>query len=213
MRLQKVEPPRLPDSSPTYTSRAWDVFNNVLRLYFNRLSYAVNALLGVNGGQFVECPNGLFFNTAAQTLTAVNTAHTIAVPTTYLENAVLVDTMSPSRVYVTVSGIYNFQFSGQLKSTNSATKQVWVWLRRDLTPIGYSTHQYTLAGTNNHMEISWNFNIDMQEGQFLELLWAADSTDVRLEAATAAGPHPGIPSAVIAVNFVSPLPDALPTPP
>lgn len=213
MRLTPVEPPRLPDSEPAYTRRAWDTFNNVLRLYFNRLSYAVNALLGVNGGQFVDCPYGLFFNTAAQSLTAINTAHTIAVPSPYLENAVVVDGATPSRIYVTVGGIYNFQFSGQLKSTSSSSKQVWVWLRRDLVPIGYSTHQYTLDGSGNHMEISWNFDIDMQEGQFLELLWAADSTDVSLEATAAAGPHPGIPSAVVAVNFVAPLPDPLPVPP
>ena len=213
MRLQKVEPPRLPDAAPEYIRRVADTMTNVIRLYFNRLSYAVNALVGANGGQFVECPYGLFFNTLPVALTAINTAHTIAVPTTYLGNSVLVDSTFTSRIYVTVSGVYNFQFSGQLKSTSSSSKQVWVWIRRSLADIGYSTHQYTLAGSGNHMEISWNFDIDMQEGQFIELLWASDSTDVTLEAAAASGPHPGIPSVVIAVNFVSPLPDILPVPP
>jgi hypothetical protein len=30
---------------------------------------------------------------------------------------------------------------------------------------------------------------------------------------TATSPHPGIPSSVMTVNYVSPLPDTLPTPP
>lgn len=210
MRLQKVEPPRLPDSEPTYTRRAWDVFNNILRLYFNRLSYAVNTLVGVNGGQFVECPYGLFFSTADQPIAVANTAQAVIVPTTYLSNAVSTDATYTGRIGVTVGGVYNFQFSGQLKSTNSSTKQVWVWINRSGDDVGYSTHQYTLAGVDNHMEISWNFDIDVQEGQYIELRWASDSTAVQLEAVAAAGAHPGIPSAVVAVNFVSPLPDILP---
>ena len=196
-----------------YTRRAWDVLNNVLRLYFNRLSDALNNVIGVNGGQYVDCPYGLFFSTDPQTLSGANTAHPIEFPVTYLSNAVEINAGTESRTYALVSGVYNFQFSGQLKSTSSSAKQVWVWITRSGAPVGYSTHQYTLEGSNNHMEISWNFDIDMTAGQYVELQWAADSTSVVLEATAAAGPHPGIPSAVLAVNFVAPLPDTLPVPP
>lgn len=213
MRLQKVVPPRLPDAEPAYTQRAWDVLTKILRLYFNRMSDAVNNVIGVNGGQYVDCPYGLFFNTTTQTLAATNTATAIEVPSQYLSNAVEVNAGTDSRVYVRVSGVYNFQFSGQLKSTSSSAKQVWVWIVRNGVTLGYTTHQYTLSGNDEHLEISWNFDIDMVDGQYLELQWAANSTDVTLQAEAATAPHPGIPSAVIAVNFVAPLPDTLPTPP
>jgi hypothetical protein len=213
MRLQKVVPPRLPESEPTYTRRAWDVFNNVLRLYFNRLSDVLNNVIGVNGGQYVDCPYGLFFSTDPQTLSGANTAHAVLLPTTYLSNAVTVEGISDTDVTVSVNGVYNFQFSAQLKSTSSSSKQVWIWLQRNGLPIGYSTHQYTLAGSGNHMEVSWNFDIDLQEGQYISIVWASDSVAVTLEATAATSPHPGIPSAVLAVNFVAPLPDILPTPP
>jgi hypothetical protein len=42
---------------------------------------------------------------------------------------------------------------------------------------------------------------------------AADSTAIRLDAEAATSPHPGIPSGVLAVNFIAPLPDPRPTPP
>lgn len=213
MRLLKTPPPRLPDGGPEYAKRNWDGLTNVLRLYFNRLSDTLNNLIGVNGGQYVDCPYGLFFNTTQQTLAATNTAYPIEFPITYLSNAVEINAGTESRTYARVSGVYNFQFSGQLKSTSASSKQVWVWIVRDGVTIGYSAHQYTLAGAGNHMEINWNFDIDLTDGQYIELQWAADSTDVVLEAAAAAAPHPGIPSAVLAVNFVAPLPDVLPTPP
>jgi hypothetical protein len=190
-----------------------DGLTNILRLYFNRVSSALNSVTGLNGGQFVECPYGLFFNILPQTLAAPNTAYAVKVPVAYLSNAVEVNAGTDSRVYVSISGVYNFQFSGQLKSTSSSAKQVWVWIVRDGTSIGYATHQYTISGSDNHMEISWNFDIDLQAGQYIELRWASDSTSVVLEATAATAVHPGIPSAVVAVNFVSPLPDTLLTPP
>jgi len=213
MRLAKVVPPRLPESEPTYTRRAWDVFNNVLRLYFNRISDTLNNVVGANGGQYIDCPYGLFFSTSQQTLSGSNTGHAVLFPTTYLSNAVTAAGMSYDEIEVSVNGVYNFQFSGQIKSTSASSKQVLVWIQRNGVPIGYSTHQYTLAGSGNHMEVSWNFDIDLQRGQYISIIWAADSVDVVLEAATAVSPHPGIPSAVLAVNFVAPIPDTLPTPP
>jgi hypothetical protein len=36
---------------------------------------------------------------------------------------------------------------------------------------------------------------------------------VQLAADTASSPHPGIPSSVMTVNFIAPLPVPLPTPP
>lgn len=185
----------------------------VLRLYFVRISTTLSSLLAPNGGQFIDCPNGLFFSTTGQTLSAIDTATAITLPITYLSNAVYVDSTYTSRVYCSVGGIYNFQFSGQLVSNSSNAKQVYVWIKRNGTTIGYTTHQYTLSGSNEHMAVEWNFNIDMQAGQYLELIWAADSTDVEMEVSAAASPHPGIPSAVLAVNFIAPLPQVLPTPP
>jgi hypothetical protein len=90
---------------------------------------------------------------------------------------------------------------------------VYLWIERNGTDIGYSTHQYTLSGSDNHLNVNWNFNIDMQDGDYLELEWAANSTDVTMEATAATSPHPGIASAVMAVSFVAPLPDVIPTPP
>lgn len=205
--------PNLPTPGARYEQHTADQTNGLLRNFMLKLAASLRSVLGPNGGQYIDRPNGLFFSTDDQTLAAINTATAVEFPIEYLNNGVEVNAGTESRIYVSVSGIYNFQFSGQLVSNNSSAKQIYLWIVRNGTDIGYSTHQYTLSGSNTHLNVSWNFNIDMQAGDYLELEWAADDTSVTMEATAAAGAHPGIPSAVMAVSYVAPLPDVIPTPP
>jgi hypothetical protein len=171
----------------------------------------LNATLGENGGQYIEIPNSLFFNTANQTFAAANTAYPIEFNQTYLHNAI--DLVSNSRAVISVNGIYNFQYAGQLKGTNASNKSIWIWIRRNGIDIGYSTRAYTSTLNNEYKAIDWNFNIDMQAGDYLELMIAVSDTNVELEAEAATPPHPGVSSSVLTINFMSPLPHELPTPP
>jgi hypothetical protein len=211
--LQTPQVPNLPQPPSMYRQQTEDERNNLIRSFMLKLVTGLQALFGPNGGQYVEKPYGVFFNTADQTLAATNTAKAIDFTTTYVGNGVKVNAGTDSRIYVTLGGIYNFQFSGQLVSGSGSAKQVYIWIVRNGTDIGYSTHQYTLSGGNNHLNINWNFSIDMQAGDYLEMEWAANDTNVTLEATAATSPHPGIPSAVMTVSYVSPLPQDLPTPP
>ena len=212
-QLNLNTPPRLPTAPPEYETRFHDQHSDVLRLYFNQLNNALAAIIGRNGGQYIDCPNGLFFSTTDQLIVAANTAQPIKLPIEYLKNAVRVNSATDSRVYVDIGGVYNFQFSGQLLSGSSSAKQVYIWIARNGTDIGYSTHQYTVSGSNTHLNISWNFDIDLDAGEYIEMRWAADDTNMKLEAAVATALHPGMPSAVMAVNFIAPLPNPRPIAP
>lgn len=210
-RLTVTRPPFLPVAPQEYEPRFHNQHSDVLRLYFNQLDNALAAVLGANGGQFVDCPNGLFFNTADQTVAVANTAYPVAYNQTYLNNAVSLSTSS--RILIGVGGIYNFQYSGQIQSTNSSSKDVFLWIRRNGTDIGYSCRAYSVSGSNAYAPIAYTFNIDMEAGEYLELIISASDTTVQLAADTASSPHPGIPSSVMSVNFIAPLPDPRPTPP
>jgi hypothetical protein len=212
-QIQKIPAPALPYATPEYSTTYTDQLLKILRLYFNRLSESLNAVLGTNGGQYIDCPAGLFFSTTDQPIGAANVAQPIDVPIEYLNNAVRVNSGTDSRIYVDIGGVYNFQFSGQLRSGSASAKQVYIWIDRNGADIGYSTHQYTVSGSGTHLNVSWNFDIDLAAGEFIEMQWASDDIDMKLEAAAATALHPGIPSAVIAVNFVAPLPVPRPTPP
>lgn len=215
-RSQSLETPivpTMPAPGQRYEQAMATQHNGLLRTFMLKLASTLRSILGPNGGQFIDQPNGLFFNITDQTLATINTATPVTFPLTYLSNGVKVNAGTESRIYVTISGVYNFQFSGQLRSGSASAKQVYIWIVRNGIDIGYSTHQYTISGSNTHLNIAWNFNIDVQDGDYIELEWAADSTDITLESAVATAPHPGMPSAVMVVNFIAPLPDVIPTPP
>ena len=213
--INKIAAPNLPLAPDEWDRRYQDQFANVLRLYFNRLDDFI-ARLNASGDlnpSTVNSPNGLFFSTVDQTLAAVNTAYPITFNQTYLNNYVALQSGSTSKIEVAVSGVYNFQFSGQLKSTNASAKDVHIWITRNNITIGYSSHRYTIEGSDNHNNVAWNFDIDLAAGEYIQMYWGADDTHVTLETIPAAAPYPAVASAVLAVNFVARLPDPRPTPP
>ena len=213
--LNQVAAPNLPLAPIEYNRQYGDQLNNVLRLYFNRLD-AILAQLRTSDDvdpANINFPNGLFFNTADQTLAAINTGYPITFNQTYLNNFVALQSGSTSKIEVAVGGVYNFQLSAQLKSTNASAKDVQIWIKRGTTTIGYSGHRYTIEGSDNHMNVTWIFDIDLAANEYIEMYWGADDTAVTMEAIPASAPYPAVASAVMAVNFIARLPDPRPTPP
>jgi hypothetical protein len=213
--INQVAAPNLPLAPFEYDRLYADQLNNVLRLYFNRLDAILNQLKTSDDidPANINFPNGLFFNTADQTLAAVDTGYPITFNQTYLNNFVALQSGSTSKIEVAVSGVYNFQLSAQLKSTNASAKDVQIWIKRGTTTIGYSGHRYTVEGSDNHMNVNWIFDIDLAAGEYIEMYWGADNTNVTMEAIAASAPYPAVASAVMAVNFVARLPSPRPTPP
>ena len=203
----------MPEPPLVYSDKTMRSGNGLLRTFMLRLTGALQSLFGPNGGQYIDCPNGLFFNTADQTFAVINTAYPVVFSATYLSNAVQLQSGSTSRIEALVGGVYNFQYSGQVLSSSGSAKELAIWIRRDGTDIGYSTRVFTDSDNNHRNTTSWNFNIDLQAGQYIEIVAAVTSTDLWLDAAAAASPAPAVPSSVMSVNFVSPMPAVLPTPP
>jgi hypothetical protein len=213
--LNKVAAPNLPLPPQEYDRIYFDQMLNILRLYFNRIDALTTQLMtsGSIDPSLINNPNGLFFSTVDQTLAAVDTGYPITFNVTYLNNNVALQTASTSKIAVAVAGVYNFQLSAQLKSSNASAKDVQIWIKRNNVTIGYSAHKYTVEGSDNHMNVSWNFNIDLAANEYIEMQWAADNTNVTLESIPASAPYPAAASVVMAVNFIAKLPDPRPTPP
>ena len=213
--LNKVAAPNLPLPPDEYNRVYFDQMLNILRLYFNRIDALTTQLMtsGSIDPSNINVPNGLFFNTADQTLAAINTGYPITFNQTYLNNFVALQTASTSKIEVAIGGVYNFQLSAQLKSTNASGKDVQIWIKRNNITIGYSGHRYTVEGSDNHFNVAWNFDIDLAANEYIEMYWGADDTNVTMEAIAASAPYPAVASAVMAVNFVARLPDPRPTPP
>jgi len=215
--VQKVQPPALPIPKAGPLKQYLDDLNNILRLFFNLLANAVNNVFGELGGRFLDVPNALYFSTVDQPIAVVDTAQVITFNQTYLESGFVLDGGTDSEITVTYSGIYNFQFIGQLASGSASAKNVYVWITRNGTDLGYTAREFVLQGSGEIDEIIWNFNLDLAAGEYVEMAWVSDDIDVTMAtvppAVSPATPHPGVTSAVLTINFISALPEVRPTPP
>ena len=205
MSFYKTRAPNLPLFRETYDRPQHDQFANALRLYFNRLDESLIELSNPQGAALLNIPTALYYSTQTQTAAAINTAYPISFNNTYYENGMTINGASSSQITVERSGIYNFQFTGILVSGSSSSKDAWIWIRRNGTDIGYSGIPITNDINSGHTDMQWNFNIDVEAGGYIEIMWATDNTDLYFDSEAPSAPYPGHSSAVMAVNFVSNL--------
>jgi hypothetical protein len=100
--------------------------------------------------------------------------------------------------------VYNFQVTLQTAHTNSSDAEVITWINKNGTDVPYGGQIQTIKG-NYDQPVFWNFSIDLTAGQYIEMYWATDDTALSLNTTAATSPHPGIPSTIVAVSFVSNL--------
>jgi hypothetical protein len=202
-RIERPQPPALPQAPGAYQIQYVNQFNSVLRLFFRRLTSTLDELLSVaDGGRYLYMPRGLFYSTTDQTAAATSTGYPVEFENTYIGSGVSI--VGGTRATVTSAGVYNFQVTLTTQHTNAASVTVWAWINKDGTDIPYGAQKQTVKG-NGDQAMYWNFSIDLLEGQYIEMYWATDDTDLSLHTETATSLHSGIPSAVVAVSFVSNL--------
>lgn len=100
---------------------------------------------------------------------------------------------------------YNIQFSFQLHQTNSSTANVTIWLRKNGTDILASAGEYDVKG-NDHLVSAWNYVMVLEANDYIQFVWASDSTSMTLgyqSAQTSPYTHPAIPSVIITVTNVT----------
>src|SRR5210317_836977 len=136
--IGKTEPPALPYPEAQYSSSFFQQFNNVLRLYFNRLTNSVNQLLSTDdGGKVLYMPRGLFYSTTNQAAAATNTGYPVEFENTYIGNGVSIEGVDKTRITVSADGVYNFQVTLTIAHTNSSDATVWTWINKNGTDVTY----------------------------------------------------------------------------
>ena len=142
---------------------------------------------------------GSFYDTTTQTAAAINTAYAMTFNTTDL--SVGVTRGSPtSRIYVDRPNVYNIQFSAQLDKTAGGVGLIWIWLRKNGTDVPDSTTQIRIQGNNAETVAAWNFLLQMNAGDYFELMWEVDDTTVQILSEIASAVHPAIPSVILTVT-------------
>ena len=141
---------------------------------------------------------GSFDSDTDQTLASTNTATAVTMTHTLSSNGVSLT--SGSRLNVTDSGFYQIEANFQLTSGNTSAKNVFFWLRKNGTDISDTTRAITVNINSGYVPISLDYTVSLAASDYVELYWAANDTNVTLDAIAASAFAPSAPSVLINVN-------------
>ena len=142
---------------------------------------------------------GSFYDTTTQTAAVINTAYGITYNSTDLSQGVYIGTPT-SRIYVDRPNVYNIQFSAQLGKTSGGLGAFWVWLRKNGADVPNSATQIRIQGNDAETVAAWNFLLQMNAGDYFELMWSVNSVDIQIATFPAVAPVPAIPSVILTVT-------------
>ena len=206
-QLQTVAPPRLPAAPVEYSQRYGDDLTNVLRLFFNQLSNGLAALLAPEGGKYINNVYAAIQRTTDKSF-VINTPTQITFDQTDYINGAVND--GTDGIAVNQAGIYNYQFSVQLRNSDSQIHSAWIWLRVNNVDVLGTGSKFDVTarhgGVDGYNIAACNFYVEMQAGDTVEMWAAVSNTAVTFDAdvaSTSPFTMPAIPSVVATLTFVS----------
>jgi len=208
---QQLESPSIPSLGfppEGYERRHFNENYGALNNYFRKVTSVLGSLFGPKGGKFMNNPHGAFQDSTNQTAANTTTAYAVTFNTTDFANGVTM--ASGSRITVADAGIWNLQFSIQLKNTTNDGQDVDIWFRKNGTNIANSNSRFHLVarkgtGDPSHIIAALNFFVSMNSNDYIEIMWRTENTGVSIEAfGTSTSPtRPAVPSAIVTMSFVS----------
>ena len=156
-----------------------------------------------------SAPYGSFQDSTDQSAASTTTAYAITYNTTDYSNGVYLS--NSSRINVRNYGIYNFQFSVQLKNTTNDGQDVDIWFRKNGTDVANSNSRFSLparksTGNPSHLIATMNIFLELNAGDYVEVMWQVSDVGVSIEyyAASSSPTRPAIPSIILTASYVAP---------
>lgn len=144
---------------------------------------------------------GDWYSTTSQTHALANTPYRMSLEHTGAASGF---TNSAGLITAQNAGLYNFQFSLQVISTNSSAAYYYIWYRKNGVDAPNSATKVSISSNSVVLAPSWNFPVSMQIGDTFELMWACDTPNkVSVSAQAATSFCPAIPSIILTVQQVN----------
>jgi len=132
------------------------------------------------------------------TAAAANTAYALTYTPIVAEG--ITNGTPASRLVFAEGGEYMISFSAQIVSTSSSSVTFWFWSRINGTDIIGSTMKNSLHNNGSTFVTSRSAIFNITAGDYLEAMWAVDSTSGYLTAAAATAFAPSAPASTISIT-------------
>ena len=139
--------------------------------------------------------------TTSQSPLVINTEYLLTFDSLQIGNGVTIGTPA-SRIVVPESGLYQFSAPVQLTSGSSSAKNVWVWFKKNGATIPNSARLVTTDINNGYIPITLSEAISLAANDYVEMAFAADSTNVTVSTVAATAFAPAAPAIVLSVTQV-----------
>lgn len=209
-QLQTPATPDLPNPSERYDRLTVAQTNAALRTFFAKLTNTTQTLLAPRGTKYLNAPYAEFEDQTDQVAANTTTAYAITFDTTEISNGITLS--NSSRMNVAQAGIYNFNFTIQVKNTVNDSEDIDIWFRKNGTNIPNSNKRFGMsarksAGDPSHLVAAMNFFVKLEANDYVEIVFRVSNVGVSLEhfAASSSPTRPAVPSVIATVQFVSNL--------
>lgn len=193
---RNVAPPNLVIAPKQYEAKYQEQLNNVQRLFYSSVANAINS----------PYPYGQFYTSGSNLLNSGTTAVN-SVPFSVTSTAFNTKIgQNNTRIYVAETGVYNIQFSAQCDLSSGSNGTIYFWLRKNGTDIPDTAGKVVVSSPNGEVMAAWNYLLNLQEGDYIELVWSSSDIHTLLlqEAATTVAPiRPAIPAVIFTIVWVS----------
>jgi len=109
------------------------------------------------------------------------------------------DEATKSQITFANAGTYNIQFSAQFHNTGGggSGNTVHIWFKLNGTDIADSDTRLTVPSNAPYVVAAWNFIVSVSAGDYVEISWFTDNSNVILEHEPITATYPAIPSVII----------------
>ena len=130
----------------------------------------------------------------------VNTAYAITYDAPTGNVGIDRDATDNSKIVFSEAGEYLIMFSAQISSTSSSTVKFYFWPRLNDADAANNTIIYSLHQNDATVVVSRSAKFDVSAGDYLQVMWAVDSTSGFLDASNATAFSPASPATTLHIT-------------
>lgn len=164
--------------------------------------YPVISRNGVFKQIILEDGHAQFVRTTDLTAAAVNTAYAIQYDTPINNVGISLDGTDPSKIVFQEGGEFLTMFSAQIASSSSSTVNFYFWPRVNGVDLSNQTMRSALHQSNSIFAVSLTAKLDVVANDYLQIMFAVDSTSGFLDAQPANAFSPSAPSSTLNITRI-----------
>lgn len=150
-----------------------------------------------------------FFDNLAQTLTGgANVGVPVIFRGNYVANyiSIVSDGTNLSRITFLKDGYYRISASINLSNSAGASQTADIWVRKNgstaAANLSDTNRKAQLQSNSNYVLVSFDYILYFSVNDYIQLMWAATSTNVTMAIEASNAVHPNTPSAYITINQI-----------